>query len=155
RHLPVVVEEADAREALVRDPDVQLEEPRIALVDALLRQRAVELNHLRLVLRPDGPDRHLGSATQLGGADVLRRVGADRRDGQAVVGDLGPVNDNARVEQDQALRGGEQRVQVDLAADQWTVFAQSGRRELAARNSESSLSSAARMRRASLLLPEA
>src|SRR5690606_28301777 len=79
RHLPVVVDEADAGQALVRRPLVELQIAEVARVDRLVGERLVEADHERLILGPDGTDRQLLAARRRPAADVLRRVGPDGR----------------------------------------------------------------------------
>ena len=56
RDFAVVIVEADAREPFVRDALVQFDLAEIAVIDAFLRERLVEFDQQRLVLRLDGAD---------------------------------------------------------------------------------------------------
>ena len=72
RHLAVVVDEADARQPLVRHALAELERMEVAERDAALGERLVELDQQRLVLGPDRPDQERGPAPGGPGGDVLR-----------------------------------------------------------------------------------
>ena len=79
RQLAVVVGEADADQALVRGPLVQLHALHVAHADAVLAQRAVERDHQRLVLGPDRSDHERRAVAQL----ALPRTRSDRAGSRA------------------------------------------------------------------------
>jgi hypothetical protein len=113
--LPVVVEEADPDQALVGGPLVEAEVLAVALEDRLCRQRAMELDDERLIFGPDRPhpvDLAVGAGP---GAGVPAWIGADGQARQVLDVRCRIVEDDPRVERDQALRRGEQRVDVELA----------------------------------------
>ncbi len=115
RHLAIVVDEADAGQALVRGALGQLQRLEVAQVHRALAELLVELDHQRLVLGTDGAD---GDPLA-----VLHRpsghVHGPGRDGWPSAearssATLWLVHHHPRIEREQALGGGQQRVDVDL-----------------------------------------
>ena len=115
RHLAVVVDEADARQPLVRDALAETDEVQVAQIHAPLRQGLVELHHQRLVLGADGADGDLGAVLERPRSDVLRRVGADRERRQLVLGARSASCSTTRASSaiSRSARG-QQRIDVDL-----------------------------------------
>src|SRR5580700_412243 len=103
RHLAVVVDETDAREALMRGPLGELQRLEVPQVDAALRQLLVEGNHQRLVLRTNRPDNHFVSVLHLPRRNQLDRIRVNGGLGEFVSRDLGSVNDHARIQRQQPL----------------------------------------------------
>ncbi len=114
RDLAVVVVEADARQPLVGSALRQAQVLEVARVDGFLGQLVVEADEQRLVLGADRPDREARAVARRPLPHVLARVGPDGRPRQLGLVHLGPVERDARVEGEQSLGRGEQRVDVDL-----------------------------------------
>src|SRR5215218_3913061 len=114
-HLAVVIYKADASQALVRGSPCEVHRVEVAHVDAALGERLVEPDHQGLVLWPDRTHGYRRAVLCLGLAYVLVGVGPDGGAGQLLFFCFRVVQDNAGVERDQALRGGEQRVYVELS----------------------------------------
>src|SRR5918997_515789 len=114
RHLTVVVYKADARQALVGGALVEVHHVEVAHVDALFREGLVEAHHQGFVLRPDRAYRHGRAVAQHSVGDVLFRVRTDRGSWKVFVLGLGVVQNDAGVECYEALRRGQERVDVEL-----------------------------------------
>ena len=63
----------------------------------------MEVDDERLVLGPDGPDEEVDAVAAVPGPRVLERVGPDGGPRQVGVGDVPRVEDDPRVERQQAL----------------------------------------------------
>ena len=114
RHLAVVVDEADPDEPLVRGPLVEAQVREVAGRPSPRRASAwnsTTSGSSSGRIGRIGPSRHRALST----ADVLARVRADGEPRQLVLGHVGVVQHDPRVERDEPLRRGEQRVDVDLA----------------------------------------
>src|SRR5918999_1407378 len=114
RHLTVVVYKADARQALVGRALVEVHHVEVAHVDALFREGPVEAHHQGLVFGTDRAYRHGRAVAQLFVGDVLLRVRTDRGSWEIFFLRLGVVQNDTGVEGYQALRRGQERVDVDF-----------------------------------------
>ena len=114
RHRPVVVDEAESRQALVRHPLAQVQHVEVAEIDAPLREGRVELDEQRFIFRSNRSDRHLGSVLHGPGRDVLHGVRTNRQLRQLALRSRRVVQDDPRVERNQPLGRRDQRVDVDL-----------------------------------------
>ena len=74
----------------------------------------MELDHQRLVLRADRPDRDGRAVAQLPRGDVLRRIRPDRERREVFVAKLRAVENDARVERHEVAAADVERVDVDL-----------------------------------------
>ena len=115
RDLAVVIDEADARQAFVRDALIQLHRMEVAEVHAALGELFVEPDHERLIFRTNRPDRYRHAPFYLPDAGVLRRIGADGRPGEPIFGQIRRVQRYAGVQRQQVLARGQQWVDFDLA----------------------------------------
>src|ERR687897_3496176 len=115
RHLAVVIYKADARQALVGRALVEVHHVEIAHVYALFREGLVEAHHQGLVFGTDRAYRHRRAVAQLFVKDVLLRVRTDRGSWEDFFLRLGVVQNDTGVEGYQALRRGQERVDVELS----------------------------------------
>ena len=104
RHLAVVIDEADAREAFVGDALLQFQRREVAVVNAPVAQLLVELHHQRLVLGPNRADGHVTSVFQLPRRDVARGIWADGGAGELRLGRARGMQHHAGIECEQAVR---------------------------------------------------
>src|SRR5262249_26985976 len=88
RDLAVVVDEAYARQPLVRDALIELHRMEIAEVHTALGKLLMETDHERLVFRTNRPDGHRRAVFCLPDPAVVRRVGPDSRPGKTVLGEI-------------------------------------------------------------------
>src|SRR5918994_1188080 len=114
RHLAVVVYKADACQALVGRALGEVHHVEVAHIDALFREGLVESHHQGLVFGSDRAYRHRRAVAQLFVGDVLFRVRTDRGSWEIFVLRLGVVQNDTGVEGYQALRRGQERVDVEL-----------------------------------------
>src|SRR5215208_2876695 len=114
RHLAVVVYKADACQAFVGRALVEVHHVEVAHVDALFREGLVEAHHQGLVFGPDRAYRHGRAVVQLFVGDVLFRVRTDGGSWEVFVLRLRVVQNDTGVEGYQALRRGQERVDVEL-----------------------------------------
>ena len=111
-HLAVVVNEADARQPLVRDTLREAERVEVAKIDALLRQPFVKFHHQRLVFRANRTERHTQAVARFHRKDVIRGIGAD---GETLGGGaLGPGDLNPGIQRDHTVGIGEQWIDIEL-----------------------------------------
>src|SRR5215204_791056 len=114
RHLTVVVNKADARQALVGRALVEVHHVEVAHVDALFREGLVEAHHQGLIFGTDRAYRHGRAVAQHFLGDILFRVRTDRGSWELFVLHLRVVQNDTGVEGYQALRRGQERVDVEL-----------------------------------------
>src|SRR5215208_1998354 len=114
RHLAVVVYKADACQAFVGRALVEVHHVEVAHVDTLFREGLVEAHHQGLVFGPDRAYRHGRAVVQLFVGDVLFRVRTDGGSWEVFVLRLRVVQNDTGVEGYQALRRGQERVDVEL-----------------------------------------
>src|SRR5918995_1759092 len=115
RHLAVVIYKADARQALVGGALVEVHHVEVAHVDALFREGLVEAHHQGFVFGSDRAYRHGRAVAQPFVGDVLFRVRTDRGSWEVFFLRLRVVQNYAGVEGYQALRRGQERVDVELS----------------------------------------
>src|SRR5665213_2641167 len=114
RDFPVVIIEADACQAFVRDALFQVQRAEVTVIDAFFGQRLVKLHHQRLVFGTDRADGHGRFVLQFPRPDVLHRIRADGWLGQFVFRRFGIVQNDARVERINPFRRSEQWIDVNF-----------------------------------------
>src|ERR1022692_3005477 len=108
RHLPRIIEMTQADHAVARQCLDHAEE---TSADRLLRQRSMMGLDKRLVLRTYGPDDDFLAVGELPGGRVLIRVWLNR---QLWLRLIRRRQNNSRIEGEQAIRTGQERIDVDL-----------------------------------------